>query len=323
MTIDVSFIIPHKGREQMLLDTLSGLARLDYPKHQFEVILVSQNPDCSERINQFKSLFALTIVHNESGKSISHSRNTGAQLARGEYLAFLDADIALSENWISAMKATLSNHSGVVLASAMQINSEQAPVLERIRTHLSNAELDTRVTFLPGRNLFLSKHTFEQAGGFPEHLETCEDYYFTGKVGELGGLYYTSRACYVHIGEDKQLFPMFKKEIWRGRSNLASLGGRTIPWREWPSFFVPIAICLCLLASIVAFFSQANVIAAGLCVLGIAPVIVYAVRLKLLAKESVSLGSCLMFYGVYFPARAIGTVRGVSDIAGVSGKSKQ
>ncbi len=43
MSINTSFIIPHKGREDMLIETLTSIAGLTTPKEQYEVVLVSQN----------------------------------------------------------------------------------------------------------------------------------------------------------------------------------------------------------------------------------------------------------------------------------------
>lgn len=318
MSMTVSFIIPHKGREQMLLETLDSIAAQDYPKEHIEVVVVSQNKDASASLHERQQSMQLTLVFNDTEKTISHSRNIGASVATGDYLAFLDADIALSPNWVSTMLTLLTTQPGTVLASAMQVNSVDAPPLERIRTALSNAELDTYVAFLPGRNLFLHRDTFQAVNGFPEHLMTCEDYYFTDKVNGLGKLYYTSTAQYVHLGEDKAYIPMFKKEIWRGQSNLASLSGRRIPLREWPSFVVPFAVTLGILLAAVFFVAGAHTVAALLALCGLIPLAVYSLRLKRLTGRSTSLAACIGFYVMYFPARALGTSLGIMSTVSTS-----
>ena len=305
----ISFIIPHKGREQMLLQTLDSLAALATPASEWEVIVVSRNDALSPELAERQTTMPLHIVFNRNDGTISYSRNLGAQHAKGEYLAFLDADVALSNNWIEEMLRCLE-HPGVKLASAMQINSQDAPPLERIRTALSNADVDAFVAFLPGRNLFLHRDTFEAVGRWPEHLMTCEDYYFTDKVNQLGRLYYSSGAQYVHIGEDKAFGPMYEKEIWRGQSNLASLAGRRIPLREWPSFIVPLAIPALALLSLVLTLLDFHFLALLSLLGALAPVLAYSLRLKRLVGQSVSFWNCVLFYLVYFPARAIGTLKG-------------
>jgi GT2 family glycosyltransferase len=197
-----------------------------------------------------------------------------------------------------------------VIASAVQINGPDAPPLERIRTSLSNAATDQCVTFLPGRNLFLRRETFDRIGGFPEHLVTCEDYYFTDMASRVGKLYYTSDASYIHLGEDKAYSDMFSKEIWRGQSNLLSIKGRRIPLSEIPSFIVPIGLLFLLIMFIIFMLSGYPVIAAICAILFILPVSAYSIRLYRLCKDDVSFSNVLKFYLYYFPARAIGTIVG-------------
>ena len=103
MSINTSFIIPHKGREDMLIETLTSIAELKTPKEQYEVILVSQNKEISEALSEFKETVNLRVVNNNENNTISHSRNLGAGLATGKYLAFLDADVALASNWLDVM----------------------------------------------------------------------------------------------------------------------------------------------------------------------------------------------------------------------------
>ena len=312
MSITTTFIIPHKGREEMLLETLQSIANLDSPKEEYEVIVVSQNEVVSEEVSLFSKQLNLEIIHNNANKTISHSRNLGAHKAKGQYLAFLDADIRLAQNWLQRSLEIIKTRNNTALVSAMQVSSGNATPLEKIRTALSNAELDSAVSFLPGRNLFLAKETFVQAGQFPEHLMTCEDYYFTDKVNKIGDLFYTSTTHYGHIGEDKAFIPMCKKEVWRGQSNLASLKGRAIPLREVPSFIVPFVVTGCALLSVLALIFSQWILSCILLVGAIVPLVAYSVRLNKLTSKTVSFYHCMLFYLLYFPARALGTLLGVS-----------
>jgi glycosyltransferase involved in cell wall biosynthesis len=307
----VSFIIPHKGRFEMLIQTIESVAKQAFDLTQIEVIVVSQTPEAlNQTLNENAKLTIKTYLRPES-ETISALRNYGETQASGKYLAFLDADIYLSTNWIEQMLHTLQNDPNRIISSAMQVCKENAPPLEKIRTSLSNAELDTEVAFLPGRNLFLTREAFHRIDGFPEHLLTCEDYYFTDKAAQLGTLFYTSSANYIHLGEDKTLKGMFDKEIWRGQSNLKSIEGRRIPLREWPSFVVPPAIFLCIFCSLIALcFGQAAA-AITFLTLALIPLLAYTSRLYKLDRLHVSFLHVLAFYTVYFPARAIGTFAGI------------
>lgn len=307
----VSFIIPHKGREEFLVQTVASIFEQDFNHNDIEIIIVTQNTSISSLGHYENSSIELTIVHENTSLTISALRNKGAAIAKGEFFAFLDADIGLSNNWLTEMLALLTNNNERVLVSAIQKNSETPPPLEQIRTILSNAEIDCNVNFLPGRNLLLAKKTFEEVNGFPEHLVTCEDYYFTDKVHELGALFYSSNATYVHIGEDKIYTQMYKKEIWRGQSNLQSIKGRNIPLREWPSLLIPIAMLSLVIIAVVSIIFTYYSIALVAILLAILPVSLYSSRLYLIANQKIALKYIIKFYAMYFPARAIGTVAGI------------
>lgn len=315
--MQVSFIIPHKGRFEMLSQTLESISKQACDLRQIEIIVVSQTPEIQQQDLLDNSTVALNVYIRPESDTISALRNYGVEQANGEYLAFLDADIWLSENWTEQMILELSSSSDRIISSAMQICNDNAPPLEKIRTSLSNAELDTDVAFLPGRNLFLRKHSFHEIGGFPEQLITCEDYFFTDKAAKLGKLFYTSSATYIHLGEDKAYKAMFDKEIWRGQSNLQSISGRNIPIREWPSFIVPPAIvfmlAVCILLAVIGQFSLALIAL----LLAVFPVCVYSLRLYKLSSGQIAFTHIFKFYVFYFPARAIGTVIGLFKSIGV------
>ena len=304
----VSFIIPHKGREEMLQQTIEGILALDFDLTQVEIIVVTQNAALAYQPPATGAAFK--VIYRPANSTISASRNIGVQASSGEFLAFIDADIRLSKNWLNVMLAELQAKTGRVLTSAAQRCEPNAPRLEQIRT-IMNEAADTPVEFLDGRNLFLPRKIFDQTGGFPEHLITCEDYFFTHRVHQLGEMYRTSKATYIHLGEDKRYDEMFRKEIWRGQSNLQSLKGRPIPLREWPSVIAPLWEAACAFAFLMsaAFGYVPGLLAALL--LFFAPIAAYALRLFMVGKGRIPPQEAVWFYLVYFPARAIGTVSGL------------
>lgn len=310
----VTFILPHKGREEMLAATLASIANQTMETSKIEVIVVTQNtalqPSTTASITEIRH----TVVTRPESDTISALRNHGADIAAGEYLAFLDADVQLSANWLECMLDELENHSERALVSAVQRCDNKAPPLEKIRTSLSNAAVDTNVRFLPGRNLLLKRDTFEAAGRFPEHLVTCEDYYFTDKVHEQGKLYYSSKADYVHLGEDKVYREMYRKEIWRGQSNLQSIKGRKIPLSELPSFLVPLWILLFAVSTVICLLSGQWAAFTASLVLTLLPVLLYTIRLHRICSGDVAFADVLKFYLYYFPARIIGTLSGIFTV---------
>ncbi|MCC5827067.1 MAG: glycosyltransferase family 2 protein [Alkalimonas sp.] len=306
----VDFVIPHMGRPEMLVATIESILAQNCPERVHQILVVTKNTEPLAVPEHPK----LTILYRPDATSISEQRNFGAShivdaAGQSEWLAFLDADIQLAPDWLATCLRLMQQQPERVVLSAMQQASSAASNIELLRTSLSNAAVDCSVQFLPGRNLLVRRQHHQVVGGFPEHLQTCEDYYYTDRLSELGPLYYTSETHYVHLGEDQTLRQTFDKEIWRSEYNLKSLSGRKIPLREWPSILLPFWVLLALLAMLLSILVPSLFIpAAALLML---PVLLYSLRLYRLPHNTVAFHYLLLFYTVYFAARAVGTLAGV------------
>jgi glycosyltransferase involved in cell wall biosynthesis len=306
----VSFIIPHKGREEMLKQTILSILALDAAEHiSLEIIVVTQNAvlECpyAEQPN-----VRHTIIFRPGHETISALRNAGVKNATGDFLAFIDADIQLSANWLNTMLKELNAKAERVLVSAIQTCGPDAGIAEKARVALNNAGADQDVEFLGTANLFLPRDIFERTGGFPEDMVTCEDYYFTNKVHHMGELYVTSGASFIHLGEDKNLTELFRKEIWRGQANLQSIKARKLTMQELPSLLTPLGQAVFLIAAIIMLFTGHPAIALICAVLVVLPIFPYALRLYRAGKKTLAFSECFRFYAVYQGARIIGTVFG-------------
>ena len=173
--------------------------------------------------------------------------------------------------------------------------------------------VDSDVNFLSGHNLLLRRDTFETAGGFPEHLRTCEDSVFTDRVGKLGTLFRSSEASYVHLGEDRTLGEVFRKEKWRSYSNFATLIGRKVRAVELISFVAPMLVVFALILSVIVLLAGRFLFFFFLLTLALAPVFVYSLRLQLAAKGRLKTWDIVAYYTTYFVARGIGMSQGVGN----------
>lgn len=305
----VAFIIPHMGREGLLIDTLDSIVALNVKGLSICVVVASKNEAFSDELLAYKKLLAIEFLPIDKNVTISDQRNIGVSHTSSDYLAFIDADVALSVNWLHVMLEVLTSPN-IVLASAVQMPSTNPTGLENVRVLLSNLAIDCTMEFLPGRNLFLSSHTFNKTGGFPSELVTCEDYVFTQNVGQYGELYYSSAASYVHLGEDKEYWPMAKKEVWRGQSNLASIKGRNVPLSEYPSFIAPPLFTFGIIGFFVAMLASFPLLGYLSLAGSVSILSLYSLRLYKKRLKYPSLFAIVAFYALYFPARTLGTVLG-------------
>lgn len=307
----LSFIIPHKGRIELLRSTLLSIKKQVIPQglEEVQVVVVSQGPpeECSKIQAEFPDVSLHLVAESFT---IARMRNVGVAKVASALLAFVDADVELASNWVECCFEALRQNATRVLVSSVQRCPSAIGWVEQLRCVLGSQSGNKNVAFLDGRNLLTTRTAFDRVNGWPEHLVTCEDFYFTYSLSRLGMLYVTDKTGYVHIGEDKTLRTLLGKEIWRGQSNLQSLKGRTIPLREWPSILIPLLLPMLWLAAlggVVAGWQWFALAAIGGCFF---PVALYSIRASILSKGVVSFFNILRFYTVYFTARALGTWRG-------------
>lgn len=105
-SIQVSVIIPTYNRAELLMQTLKSLMLQDYPKNQFEVIVVDNNSedDTAQRISAFISNNRdnLNLKYTqEKRQGDIYSRHSGAYNSEGNILLFTDDDATFDVNWIS------------------------------------------------------------------------------------------------------------------------------------------------------------------------------------------------------------------------------
>jgi glycosyltransferase involved in cell wall biosynthesis len=301
----VSFVIPHLGRIEMLDATIASILAQTAAEQIAQIIVVTKNSTPLLLPEHPK----LQILYRPEAKTISEQRNIGAAVGNSEYLAFLDADIKLSDNWLISCLQCFERRPELGVVSGVQVNAVFASRTEQVRTAIASQERDTEVTALPGCNLLVRRDFHIKVGGFPEHIATCEDIFYTRALSVYGPLYKTASATFVHLGEDKSLAVTFKKEIWRSEHNLQSLQGRKIPLREWPSILLPFWVLLALLMLGVSIWQPALLLPAA--VLAMLPALAYSTRLFMLPGHGLNFGFIFVFYMVYFSARSLGTLAGI------------
>ena len=114
--LKLSIIVPVYNAENYLQDCIEMLQ--SQPIHDYEIILVNDGScDSSEQIcKKFRNSAENIIYVSQENQGPSAARNTGLAHARGEYVAFCDADDKVDENIYSTLlKNVQANYADVCL----------------------------------------------------------------------------------------------------------------------------------------------------------------------------------------------------------------
>jgi glycosyltransferase involved in cell wall biosynthesis len=103
--IKVSIIIPTYNRSQSLERALRSIAGLDFPREQFEVVVVDNNSSDAtpEVADKFRNAGISLKYVKETRLSFTVARHAGAEAATGKILSYIDDDVIVSNRWLKAV----------------------------------------------------------------------------------------------------------------------------------------------------------------------------------------------------------------------------
>jgi len=174
MNIKVSVVIPTFKRPALLLKCLAQLARQDFPKERYEVIVVTDGIDI-DTVTEVTEFYYQITFFNLSCYSLSEKkgpaavRNRGAQYASGELIVFTDDDCLPQPGWISeywrAYEA-LNEKRAAFTGQTIVPHSRLPTDYERNIAQLETAEFITA-------NCAIDKTVFNRVKGFDEDFKTA------------------------------------------------------------------------------------------------------------------------------------------------------
>lgn len=127
--IKLSIIVPIYGVERYLRKCVDSLLAQDIPSSEYEIILVDDGgkdacPEiCDEyarRVNSEEGrVNSIKVIHRKNG-GLSAARNSGIEVARGEYIMFVDSDDYIEQNVLNGLLAQIERDNLDVLRYRLQ-----------------------------------------------------------------------------------------------------------------------------------------------------------------------------------------------------------
>jgi GT2 family glycosyltransferase len=173
-------VIPTYGRPGQLAECLGSIAGLDYPHDRLEVLVVDDGgpTPLDDLVSRFRPQVPLTLIRQVNAGP-SAARNTGAERAKGEYLAFTDDDCLLDRGWIRALAAVWAESpdcmvGGLTLNGAPGVYSTTSQLIVDVVYRHYNAD-PAHARFLASNNMALPARGFRAVGGFDPSFRAAED----------------------------------------------------------------------------------------------------------------------------------------------------
>ncbi|MBI1863305.1 glycosyltransferase [Candidatus Microgenomates bacterium] len=196
----ISVVVPTYNEEKNIGQTLDSIQKLKHPHFDIEILVVdSSSTDKTPAIVRQHNVKLI----NEPARGIGRARQRGVLAARGQIVAFTDADTIVPADWLETLVATLreKNVSGAYgfyhiaegwWAYRLWIN--------RVLPFIMIAGSIVGFHLAPGQNMAFWRDKALSVGGFDESLTIFEDMEMMSALRKVGRVRYLPRLLVVSSG---------------------------------------------------------------------------------------------------------------------------
>lgn len=177
-------IITYNGSDR-LPRLLNSIGRLN--QQDFEVVIVDDGSEISpsDIVESLALKYPWRIIRQEN-RGRGSAKNTGARCAEGDLLWFLDDDMRVDADTLSAHIAHHNTHANsVCVGSTIEESYSDDTDIRRYRTHISDIwqkalellpkPITADTLFIASANFSIERNLFFHLGGFKETLNDAED----------------------------------------------------------------------------------------------------------------------------------------------------
>ena len=181
-------VIPALNEEKYIRSCLLSLNRQSFHCHE---TIVVDGGSTDQTVEIAKKLADRVIV--EAASPVGAARNLGAENAKGEIIAFIDADTIASRGWTAAIHHSMSEDGVVgVTGPTFPVGGKDFDrIVYRMSTdYLQRFLITLKLPHIPGFNCAYRKDAFFSVEGFDEHRVTHEDMLLSMDLKETGKITY-------------------------------------------------------------------------------------------------------------------------------------
>lgn len=237
--IDLSVVVPAKDAAQHLGEQLDALCAQTCSRPWEMVVVVDEasSDGTAEVVQAYAARDPRVRLVLGAGGTPARARNIGIRTARGDAVAFCDADDVVAPGWVAAMRDALQHHVAVTGPLELDLLNPSWVADSRGRAFArERATFEGLFPYASSCNLGLRRSTIERVGGFDEQMHVGEDIDLSLRLWQAGlHLQFEPRAL-VHYRYRPRLLALYRQARSYGRVRpvileRARAAGHTVPGR--------------------------------------------------------------------------------------------
>lgn len=176
---EITVLMSVYNGERFLREAIESILNQSYSNFEFLIINDASTDSSRDIILSYKDK-RIRLMDNEQNIGLTRSLNSGLTLARGKYIARMDADdISMPERFEKQIRLLNNNHDIGLTGTYYQVITDNKRVIEIIMPPTDNYEIKTKLSdgsqFCHGSVMFL-KECIEKVGPYKEIFKSAQDY---------------------------------------------------------------------------------------------------------------------------------------------------
>jgi cellulose synthase/poly-beta-1,6-N-acetylglucosamine synthase-like glycosyltransferase len=203
----VSIVVGVFNEEKYMGECIESLLNIDYPKDDYEIIIVDgMSNDSTQSIIK---RYPVKLILNQK-KTVAAARNLGIKHAKGNLIAFTDGDCKVDKSWLKTLvKESLNAPDDVACVGGPNLILDTDSILARVVGYTQETLMGSGgsaqsykytkkqyVQSIPNCNALYKKSAIEDVGYFDE-------YFVVGQDGELNYRMQKAGFRFLYVPEAK------------------------------------------------------------------------------------------------------------------------
>jgi len=235
--VKISVIVPVRNESKQIREVLEGLCRQDYPRDQYEVLVIDGMSDdgTAAIVEAMRAEYPQLELHPNPRKLSSAARNIGVRHARGEYVIVVDGHCTIADKqhlrkleraFVTSGADTIGRPQPLVTCRPSGIQRCVSIARSSWLGHNPDSPVfSRRELFMSPQNVAVAykRELFDEVGLFDESFDACEDVELNTRLARAGRTCWFTPDIAVGYTPRSSLAGLFYQMIryGRGRCRLA------------------------------------------------------------------------------------------------------